>query len=64
MSDIVERAEAALAGRTVGDRVVSAHRFWTNLVRELVAELKVARAEVERLRDEQTRLRILNGMLP
>lgn len=50
MTDIIERAEAALEGHWPGSRIISPARFFDNLVRELVAELKSARAENERLR--------------
>jgi hypothetical protein len=49
-SDIVDRAEAALEGRWPGDRIVSPARFFGGLVRELLAELKVARAQRDEFR--------------
>ena len=50
MSDIIERAEAALAGRWPGDRIVSPARFFGRLVRELVDELVITRAQRDEFR--------------
>lgn len=47
--DIIERAEAALEGRWPGERLVSPARFFGGIIRELIAELKAARAERDRL---------------
>jgi hypothetical protein len=46
MSDIIERAEAALEGHWPGTRIVSPARFFGGLVRDLVAELKASRIEL------------------
>jgi hypothetical protein len=49
MSDIIERAEAALEGQWPGGRIISPARFFGNLVRELVAELKKTRRHIRYL---------------
>lgn len=51
MTDIIERAEAVLAGRHVGGRMSSIARIYGSVITDLVAELKAAREENERLKD-------------